>query len=98
MSILDEDPLPLGRATRILPSLRRGRPVNPATLRRWASKGLRGVKLEVLRCGGTMCTSRGALQRFFSALSVAAEPSAIGTQRQPNPKEVNERLDRMGVR
>jgi hypothetical protein len=96
--ISGEQLLPLGRAARELPELRGGRPVNPATLRRWACKGLRGVRLEVLRCGGTVCTSREALQRFFLALSGAAEPSAIGTPRQPSLKEVNERLDRMGVR
>lgn len=97
--MIQHEPLmPLAQAARQLPALRGGRPVNPATLRRWSAKGLRGVKLETLRCGGTTCTSREALQRFFSALSGAAEPSAIGTLRQPSAKEVNERLDRMGVR
>lgn len=94
-----EQLMPLGQAARQLPALRGGRPVNPATLRRWASKGLRGVKLETLRCGGTVVTSREALQRFFSALSSGAtELSATGTPRPPNSKEVNDRLDRMGVR
>jgi Protein of unknown function (DUF1580) len=97
MSILNERYLPLGRAARLLPSLRGERPVHPNTLRRWASRGLRGVRLEVAQCGGTICTSQEALSRFFAALSVVTG-CASGSERQMNQEEVDSKLDRLGVR
>ena len=61
-------------AARRLPSLRKGRPVSPATIWRWATRGVRTrggvtVRLEILKLGGTCCTSDEALARFFRALS-----------------------------
>lgn len=52
-----------------LPRCRGGKKVNVATLYRWASHGCRGVRLETIQIGGTRCTSREALQRFFDRLS-----------------------------
>ncbi len=37
-------------------------------LYRWATEGLRGVHLETIQVGGTLCTSIEALQRFFERL------------------------------
>jgi hypothetical protein len=70
MSIsLEEAILSLADAVTVLPRRRGGRKVHIATLYRWADPGLRGVRLETLRVGGTLCTSRQALQRFFDRLS-----------------------------
>ena len=65
---------PLAEAARRLPALRGGRPVNPTTLWRWATRGVRSrggltVKLETLKVGGTCCTSDEALARFFQGLT-----------------------------
>jgi hypothetical protein len=77
---LTETTIPFAEAARRLPRLRAGRPVSPATMWRWAAHGLRGVKLETVRVGGTTCTSVEALGRFFAALSggraAAATPAA----------------------
>lgn len=67
-----EELIRLADATELLPRLRRGRKVNVSTLHRWATHGLRGVVLETTQCGGTKCTTRAALQRFFSELARAA--------------------------
>ena len=75
---LTEDILPLAEAAQILPSGRRGRPPHVSVLYRWAAKGLRGVQLEVLPAGGTLCTSREALARFFERLAAARNG-------EPNP-------------
>ena len=40
-----------------------------ATVYRWAQVGLRGIRLETIRVGGTMCTSVEALQRWCEALT-----------------------------
>jgi hypothetical protein len=76
LDLLDEGALPLAQAARSLPSLRGGRPVDPSTLWRWSAKGLRGVRLEIVRVGGTACTSRAALRRFFAAVEAARYPTA----------------------
>jgi hypothetical protein len=65
-------------AARLLPALRKGRPVHPATLWRWATRGVRTrggvtVRLEILKLGGTCCTSDEALTRFFRTLSDTAQ-------------------------
>lgn len=52
-----------------LPRRRGGRRVAAATVHRWARKGLRGLKLEVIQVAGTRCTSVEALQRFFDRLT-----------------------------
>ncbi|MGC8553533.1 MAG: DUF1580 domain-containing protein [Phycisphaerae bacterium] len=75
-----EKPIRLAAATReladLLPSsARTGEPMHIATIHRWVSAGIRGVRLEVVRCGGALCTSREAVERFFSALSATDAPA-----------------------
>jgi Protein of unknown function (DUF1580) len=70
---------PFAEAAGRLPSLRGGKPVHPATVWRWASRGVRGrdgslVRLEAIKIGGTCCTSDEALARFFRALSDDGRP------------------------
>ena len=66
-----------------LPRRRRGRKTHVSTLFRWTTSGCRGVVLESLQCGGTRCTSREALQRFFERLSAPVHAGAVGGG-QPN--------------
>jgi hypothetical protein len=56
-------------AARSLPRRRRGRKTHVSTVYRWTVSGVHGITLEWLQCGGTRCTSREAMQRFFEALS-----------------------------
>jgi hypothetical protein len=61
-------------AAQRLPTLRAGKPVNPSTLWRWTTRGVRTrhgvlVRLETIKLGGTWCTSDQALVRFFRALT-----------------------------
>jgi hypothetical protein len=39
---------------------------------RWAERGLGGIKLEWIKCGGKRFTSVEALNRFYAALTRAA--------------------------
>ena len=64
-----EDVVSLTEATSLLPRRRRGKKPHIATLYRWALHWVRGVKLETLQVGGTLCTSKEALQRFCERLS-----------------------------
>src|SRR4028118_20809 len=67
--------LSLAQAADELPRRRRGRKTHVSTLFRWSTAGCRGVVLEAIQVGGTRCTSREALQRFFERLSA---PRAVG--------------------
>ncbi len=83
----------LSEAARYLPPLRGGRRVHLTTLHRWARRGLRGRKLESIRLGGAVCTSREALHRFFNGLSTPQPPMATTRAAQ----EVEERLKSLGL-
>jgi Protein of unknown function (DUF1580) len=56
----------LSKAGECLP----GKP-HPSTISRWASRGIRGVRLETCLVGGRRYTSREALQRFIAAATFA---------------------------
>lgn len=64
-----ENVVTFSQAVDLLPRRRRGRKAHVSTLYRWATVGCRGVRLETIQIGGTCCTSREALQRFFEALT-----------------------------
>jgi hypothetical protein len=59
-----ESVLSFADAVNHLPRRRKGKKPHIATMYRWAMRGCRGVRLETLRVGGTLCTSLEALQRF----------------------------------
>jgi len=85
---LSEELVSLTEAARILPKRRRGKRPHTATLYRWTVRGCRGVILESMQCGGTRCTSRQALQRFFDALTAlaAGDPAAAPAPTPARPK------------
>ncbi len=71
--IQDEEVVSLTDATKHLPKRRAGKCPHVATLYRWAQQGVRGVKLETIQVGGTLCTSLEALQRSPSGESRGLE-------------------------
>lgn len=96
---------PLSQAPRRMPRRRSGKRVHTATLYRWAAVGCRGVILETLQLGGTKCTSREALQRFFERLSNLQSPSHGDIASRENPRQYAQRseaeterlLDQLGL-
>lgn len=76
----NEEILTFQDACQRLPRKRAGRRMHPGTLYRWASTGLRGVRLETLQVGGSQCTSVQALQRFFERLSRISARATSGAQ------------------
>lgn len=102
ITILGEQPLPLGRAARLIPSLRGNRPVAPTTLYRWAKDGIRSrsgktVRLETWRIGGSTVTSEPALDRFFRALSETGDGPASAADSDERHRQIEEELDRLGI-
>ncbi len=61
--------LTLSQAARSLPRLRGEKPVHVGTIARWIKRGLGGVRLEAVKIGRTLVTSREALQRFAERLA-----------------------------
>jgi hypothetical protein len=72
---LGEELRSLAHATKWLPTRRGDRPVHASCLFRWARHGLRGVRLETLQVGGTLCTSKQGLERFFARLAERDDPN-----------------------
>ena len=69
ININSEHLLTLADAARALPALRGERKIHVSTLYRWISHGTRGVRLEAVKIGRTLVTSREALQRFAERLT-----------------------------
>jgi len=64
--------LSLTEAARLLPARRGGKKPHVSCLYRWSLAGCKGIVLETIQIGGTRCTSKQALSRFFARLSEAA--------------------------
>jgi hypothetical protein len=71
IDVTKERIITLGEAAAMLPARRGGRKVHVSTLFRWAQKGCRGVRLEVVRIGSALHTSREAMARFCHRLTEA---------------------------
>jgi len=78
--------LSLAQATRLawLPRRRYGRKLNISTLWRWAQTGVRGVRLHVVRLGGTLCLHESDLRAFIEQLS-RNDPICNDGQAPPPP-------------
>ena len=50
-------------------------PISVATLYRWASRGLRGVRLATWAQGATLCTTERALLEFMEKLALGRSPT-----------------------
>ncbi len=74
-----------------LPRRPSGKRVHISACYRWLSRGVRGVKLEAIRIGGTTYTSVEALQRFAELLS-SSTPRPLA---EPAPSQSREKaIDR----
>jgi hypothetical protein len=96
IDLVSEEVLSLTDAAKTLP-LVHGRRLHPSTLWRWARKGIRGVRLDYVRLGRSIVTTRRALSDFAARLAAAdAEPGtpAAPPQRPPRrPRSEARRAD-----
>jgi hypothetical protein len=86
-------------AARSLPARRGGKRPHTSCVYRWTTTGCRGVILESIQVGGTRCTSREALARFFARLTHAnsPKPQRPPTRRQRADEATEKELDRAGI-
>ena len=96
-----EELMTLAQAARLRPLGRNGRPQHISTVYRHAHRGIRGVRLEVVRLGGSLYTSRQAVQRFAERLTAASVHVAPTEQPTTHPGRSREnpagRLDEIGL-
>lgn len=101
----EEPPIPLGQVPKMvswLPCRRQGKRLHISTVFRWALRGVRGVRLETIRIGGTLCTSEEALVRFFQHLSgdgpaPPATPARTSRARRREIARAQRDLQRAGI-
>ena len=74
--------LPIAAAAKRHPDTRC---VSPRTVIRWATRGVRGVKLEARRVGGRFHCSVAAISRFVEALN----PTSATADQPRSPHERN---------
>ena len=96
-----ETVISLNEAAKVLPRRRRGKTPNVSCLYRWTNTGCKGVVLEWIQIGGTRCTSREALRRFFEALT-SQQTGGIPATRSPTQRSrdiaaVERELDKAGL-
>jgi Protein of unknown function (DUF1580) len=94
-----ESLLCLTEAAKSLPSRRAGKRPHVSCLYRWSTSGCKGMILESIQIGGTRCTSREALARFFAALTQANPTQAnLPTARDKSAVDaVEAKLERAGI-
>ena len=80
IDVTGENLIPIRDVPGLLPPRPTGRRVHLSVVYRWIGRGIRGVRLEAIRIGGTTYTSAEALQAFAQHLSQA--------DRSPSPSVV----------
>jgi hypothetical protein len=78
--------VPLSRVARTLPH-----PPSPATLWRWHTRGIGGERLEIVRVGGRVYTTREAFADFVSRTTAAAQCHDVDTQEAVERSPATER-------
>lgn len=100
---LTENAISLVEAAKLLPRRRAGKRPHVSCVYRWTTAGCKGVVLESLQIGGTRCTSKEALLRFFERLSApqddrqGAPPSARAKRREREIREAESRCKAAGI-
>jgi len=97
---LSENLITFAEAADCLPRRRRGRKTAISTFYRW-SKGLNGIRLETIQCGGTKCTTLAAIERFFQRLAVKKRNDTTDSTQGKNDgtrgNTVEKELDNEGI-
>ncbi len=69
IDITHEHLIPVRDVPRKLPPRPNGRRIHISAVYRWIQRGVRGVRLESVRIGGTTYTSEEAMQRYAEQLN-----------------------------
>lgn len=95
-----ETVISLTEAARLLPARRGGKRPHVSCIYRWTVTGCRGALLDSIQIGGTRCTSREALARFFERLTMGSrdiQPRRTPAQRERAAAKAEQELERLGA-
>jgi hypothetical protein len=105
--IMNGSGLNLAAAAHVFPPYREGTSVNPSTIYRWITTGVRlpdgsQLRLEARRIGGRWLTSREAIQRFIEAQTPRFEDHPApqphtSTRAAKAAEQAGRELDRVGI-
>ncbi|MDZ4684032.1 MAG: DUF1580 domain-containing protein [Planctomycetaceae bacterium] len=87
-----KDAIPLTKAADFVP----GRP-HSATIWRWATKGVRGVKLASWVSGGKRVTTLAAIEEFLRRLNAGAESPDSPDDAVRRSREASRALEKLGA-
>ena len=100
IDVLSDDVVTLAQAAKLLPKRRGNKRPHVSCVYRWTTSGCKGVTLESVQVGGTRCTSRQALARFFERLSQVKHgvPRSVASSvSRRRIEEASQRLRDFGV-
>lgn len=93
---IDDGLITLGEASKLFPRRRNGAKPHLSTLWRWCINGFRGTKLEHVRVGASLCTTRAAVKQFIASMSgipiETCTPQVINARRQREIETAEKRL------
>lgn len=92
IELAQEQLIPIRDVPRHVPARPNGKKVHISACYRWVSRGVKGVRLDAIRIGGTTYTSLEALQRFADQLSTPLTP---GTADAKPPLAREKQIDRV---
>lgn len=83
-----------------IPSSRKGKKLGKAVIFRWAGRGIRGIVLETIRCGGARITSAEAIQRFVEAQNQTPHHASAVDSRKAvgRAQKASAELSKLGIR
>lgn len=92
-------PIDLSEHLLTLPEASREIPKRPhtATLYRWGTRGCGGRRLEIIKIGSTVYTSREALARFAQPIGSDAQPIRTPARREREVVAAEKELAGMGI-
>jgi len=80
-----------------------GQRPHPSTLHRWRLRGIKGVRLETVRCGGRRLCSVESVRRFLDGVTEATDgpqhstPARTSRQRAAAIARAERQLDDAGI-
>ena len=78
IALTQEKIIPLRDVPKHLPPRPNGKKLHISACYRWIGPGIRGIRLESIKVGGTTCTSLEAIQRFSERLTQQFLPKNVG--------------------
>lgn len=87
IELSSETLIPIRDAPRHLPKRPNGKRIHISACYRWISRGVRGVRLDSIKIGGSTYTSMEALQRFGDRLAAGLSMGPDGEAATPRTRQ-----------